>query len=149
MDQPAPVDKTAMGCALRAGGSGLFDSLLSLGVIHVSGGGSPQGSTWLGMCIGLAFFAGGLALIVQTIERVTVAPDGDLSAGTPTWARVAMHGLALMVTVCLAAIGLWAAFGPGPRQFTSNIPFVGQRISEPVGRPVFGAAAVVRWLRLV
>jgi hypothetical protein len=134
MDPPAPIDKTAIACALLAAAIGLFYILFSLGVIHVSGGGSPQGSTWLGVCIGLAFFAGGLAVIIQTIERVTVAPDGDPSARTPTWARVAMHGLALMVTVCLAAIGLWVAFGPGPRQFTSNMPFVGQRISETIGR---------------
>lgn len=149
MAQQTPIDKTALACALLSAAIGLFYMLFSLGVIHVSGGTAPQGSALLGFCIGLAFFAGGLAVIVQTIERIAVAPDGGMSAITPAWARVAMHALAVAVTICLAAIGLWAAFGPGPRQFTSNVPFVGQHIGETVGRALFGSGAVLICLVLV
>jgi hypothetical protein len=149
MAEETPIDKTAIACALLSAAIGLFYMLFSLGYIQVSGGVAPHGSTWAGFCIGLAFFAGGLAVMIQTIERIVVAPSGGLTAGTPRWARVAMHGLALTVTVCLAAIGLWVAFGPGPREFTSNVPFLGQHIGETVGRAVFGTGAVLICLVLV
>jgi len=142
-------DKSTIACGLLAASMGLFYLALSLGAIHVGGRPPTQESTIVGFSVGLAFLAGGLAVVIQTIEGVTAGADGSFSPGTSAWVRWSLHGLALIVTVCLAAIGLWVAFGPGPRQFSTNIPFISARISETLGRAVFGFGAILICLVLL
>ncbi len=143
------MDKSTIVYGLLAAAIGLFYMLFSFGVIRASGHAASQGSILLGFCVGLAFFAGGLAVVIQSIEGAAAAPDGSLSPTIPTWARLAMHVLALAVTVCLAAIGLWVAFGPGPRGFATSVPFLGHRITELAGRAAFGFGAVLICLVLL
>lgn len=44
---------------------GVFYMLVSAGVIPMSGHPADQSPHWLAFCLGLAFFAGGLAVVIQ------------------------------------------------------------------------------------
>lgn len=66
-----------------------------------------------------------------------VSADSAPSA-VPLSVRYAMNALALLITMCLASIALWVGFGPGPRHFTSNVPFVSGHAGELIGRAAFG-----------
>jgi hypothetical protein len=86
------------------------------------------------------------AVVIQTIAGVT----GDSApSAVPVRVRFTMTALALTITVCLASIGLWVAFGSGPRHFTSNLPFLGDRVGELIGRAAFGFGALLICLVLI
>jgi hypothetical protein len=141
--QNARLDKSTVAYGFLAAGLGLFFILLSLGVFGASPKATPR-SAAVGFCAGLAFLAGGLAVVIQTLAGVTAGPDGGMSGGAPPWVRRTLYGLALTVVGCLGLLGLWAAFGPGPREFTTSMPLLGHyRIGEGFGRAVFGFGAVL------
>ena len=93
----------------------------------------------------MAFVFGGLAVIIQTCEKVT--PGGDLPSTASIWVRATLRLLSLAVVVSLGAIGTWVAFGPGEREFSSSIPFLPAWLNEPIGRTVFGSGAILIFLR--
>jgi hypothetical protein len=57
--------------------------------------------------------------------------------------------LCLSIVGSFAAIGLWIAFGPGERHFSSNVPFLTGHTNEMAGRVVFGFGAVLSCLAFV
>jgi hypothetical protein len=141
-----PVSKSTIFYGLVSVGIGLFYMLVSAGVIPMSGDAGERSPHWLAFCAGLAFFAGGLAVVIQTIAGLS----GDsVPSAVPVRVRYTVNALALTITVCLASIGLWVAFGRGPRRFTSNLPFLGERAGELIGRAAFGFGAVLICMVLI
>ena len=57
--------------------------------------------------------------------------------------------LGLGITMSLASIASWVAFGPGPRQFGGSGTFGGGAVSETLGRAVFGLGAGLTWLFVI
>jgi len=141
-----PNSKSTIFYGLVSVAMGLFYMLISAGIIPMSGQPADQSPHWLAFCLGLAFFAGGLAVVIQTMARVSA--DSTPSA-VPLSVRYAMNALALMITMCLAAVALWVGFGPGPRHFTSNVPFVSGRVGELIGRAAFGFGGILISLVLI
>jgi hypothetical protein len=141
-----PSSKSTIFYGLVSVAIGLFYMLISAGVIPMSGKPADQSPHWLAFCLGLAFFGGGLAVVIQTLAGVS----GDsVPAAIPVSVRYAMNALGLMITACLASVALWVGFGPGPRHFTSNVPFIRGRTGELIGRTAFGFGGVLISLVLI
>lgn len=139
----------AIAIGLACGGMGTFCILMALGVFGDSGlsEGTPP---WVGVCAGLVFVLGGLAVIVGYGIAGGAGPDGDLVPGTPFVVRLVQTLLGLGITVLLALIATWVAFGPGARHFTGagsigGVAVGGGSIGELFGRVVFGLGAVLVW----
>jgi hypothetical protein len=141
-----PASKSTIPYGLVSVAMGLFYMLISAGIIPMSGQPADQSPHWLASCVGLAFFAGGLAVVIQTLAGVsgTSAPSA-----VPLSVRYTMNALALLIPMCLAAIALWVGFGPGPRHFTSNVPFVSGHAGELIERAAFGFGGVLISLVLI
>jgi hypothetical protein len=105
---------------------------------------------WVGVCAGLLFVLGGLAVI-------NGSAFGGLPSGSTEDPANAGHGdytgrdwiqLILGIGICgmLAAIAGWVAFGPGDRQFSTSIslPFLTVRGigGQWMGRAAFGLGAI-------
>jgi hypothetical protein len=123
----------AMGAFIVAGACNLFGLDLH-----------PEKDTpsWIGICAGLLFVAGGLAVMLQSLPAAKPMPDGGLSPDAPRWVQGASLVLGLFIAGAFAAIFLWIAFGPGERHFSSNVPFVSGPANETLGRVVFGFGAI-------
>ena len=102
--------------------------------------------SWIGICAGLIFVAGGLAVILQSLPVAKPMPDGGLSPNAPRWVQGISLALGLFIVGGLAAVGLWIAFGPGERHFSSNLPFMSGPANDTLGRVVFGIGAVLTCL---
>ena len=102
--------------------------------------------SWIGICAGLIFVAGGIAVMLQSLPVAKPMPDGSLSPKAPRWVQGACFALGLSIVGGLAAVGLWIAFGPGERHFSSNLPFVSGPANDTLGRVVFGFGAVLTCL---
>jgi hypothetical protein len=126
----------AAGCPPILMTTGLMRSTLSPGV-----------PWWVGLAAGLVFICGGAAVIVGHAVAGGVGPDGDLPPGTPLPVRATQYLLGFLIVGLLLAISSWVAFGPGERHFstTAETPFgvTSTASSEPTGRIVFGAGAIV------
>ena len=67
------------------------------------------------LCVGLAFFLAGVAIIIQLLGHAN--DSGDLPAGAPLWLRGAQYLIGLCIFACFGAIIIWlctaafAAFG--------------------------------------
>src|SRR5262249_52663359 len=130
-----------MGLFVVAGTSGLF------GIDMHPQDGAPR---WVGVCAGAVFIAGGLAVMVQSLAAVKPAADGSLSPNSPRWAQWVSMLLALGIVAGLAAVGLWIAFGPGERHFTTTIGiFTSDQGNEAFGRTIFGFGAIITCLVFV
>jgi len=144
-----PADKSTIACGLLTVAMGAFLALQTSGLVNV--GARPEGDApaWLGVCAGLVFIAGGLAVVLQSLPFAKFA-RGDFSADTPTWVRSIMLALVLTIVGGLAAIGAWVAFGPGERHFHVVGMFIGgDKVDDVLGRFVFGAGTVLTGLIFV
>lgn len=147
-EQARSPDKTTIVCGLLAVALGLFIGLSSLGIIP--GAKTAGGERWIGFVAGAAFVLAGIAVVIQTMTGTTPdSPGADLPAGAPTWVRVTLSLLSLMIVAALAAIGSWVAFGPGAREFSGPIPFLPSWLNESFGRTVFGFGAILTWIILI
>lgn len=120
--------------------AGLYFMLAALDLVPA---GRLNGPVWLGLAVGLAFFLGGAATMLQ-IAAGANERTGELPPDAPRWMRAAQQLFVLAIALCFAAIGSWVAFGPGTRHFTGSLP-----IGEIGGRIVFGIGAVIVWLFVV
>jgi hypothetical protein len=132
----------AMGAFIIAGASGLFGLDL-----HPT----QETPSWIGICAGAIFVAGGLAVMLQSLPAAKPATDGSLSPDAPDWMQRASLALGLFIVGDFAAIFLWIAFGPGERHFSGSGSFGGIRMTETfggghsnemIGRAAFGVGAV-------
>jgi hypothetical protein len=143
MEQPKQLTpRQALFLGLFAAGAGLNALLAAFGAIPLKPTDAPP---WVLACGGATFILLGAALIVSNGIAGRVGPDGDLPAGTSVSFQLTQYVLGAGIVGCLIAVLAWVAFGPGPRHFTTTLPFVGTRPSqgEISGRILFGLAAVL------
>src|SRR5205814_360162 len=101
---------------------------------------------WLVLCVGLAFLLAGVAIAIQTFGHANAA--GELPPAAPRWMRAVQYLSTFTIVACLGAIGTWVAFGPGEREFSGGLPFLGPAVNSMIGRSAFGVGAVLTWLCL-
>jgi len=124
---------------------GLYFMLVGLGVLPVPGGPRNLHSPlWIVLLIGLAVFLGGAAILIQVIGRANA--NGELPSGAPQWIRVVQYLIGVAIFASFAMIGSWIAIGGDPRQFSSNIPFIGAATGASIARVMFGIGAMICWL---
>src|SRR5712691_13505409 len=92
MTEPTPA--TSRGnywCAALAAVTGIYFLTLGSGLLHIPGGkANLHGPQWLLLCVGLAFFLAGVAIVNQTLGHAN-ATTGDLPADAPRWMRTVQH----------------------------------------------------------
>ncbi len=137
------LDKTALLCALVSVLIGAYFLASAMGLLNFNGMRASQSPGLMGICVGVLFVAGGLSVIIQTLGKVRVAPDGSFSGAMSASSMWVLRGLGLVVTVSLAIIQFWVAFGPGSRDFLTPLPFLNAPARELVGRAMFGAGGVL------
>src|SRR6187551_3393633 len=94
--------------------AGAYFFAVGAGLLPIPGGPSNlHGPLLLVLCVGLAFFLAGVAIIIQLLGHAN--DSGDLPAGAPFWLRGAQYLIGLCIFVCFGAISSWIAFGPGER----------------------------------
>jgi len=135
----------AIASGVFMGAIGTLAVLIALGAFG-EGRLSDGTPTWVGVAAGLAFVAGGLAMIVGYGIAGGVGPDGSLPPGTPLAVYIVQSALGVGIASMLALIASWVAFGPGVRHFKGTGLFFGDAVNEAIGRTVFGVGAVLVWL---
>jgi hypothetical protein len=104
---------------------------------------------WIGAAIGLAFFLAGIYSIVNGLAGAGDS-SGALSATAPRALRAVYNSMGAVITVLLAALLTWVAFGPGERSFSASggdSMLVGvSGGSQIMGRVAFGSVAILAWL---
>jgi hypothetical protein len=113
------VRGAAIVIGLLFGAIGTTAMLASLGVF--GDGRMSIETSWVGVVAGLAFVFGGLAVIVGYGVAGGTGLEDDVAMGTGRRVRVVQYLLALGVTVSLAMIATWAAFGSGAPRVASQI----------------------------
>ena len=135
------AEKPPLWLGLLCAAVGLYFVLVGFGLFPIPGGKANLHSPlWIVVCAGLAFLLGGVAVIIQFFGRAN--PQGELPADAPAWMKAAQPLIGIAIATSLAMVGTWIAFGPGERQFSSNVPGVGAM----VGRAAFGLGAIICWL---
>ena len=139
-DQLSPRAATFMGCVFI--GVGLLTIWAGL-----RDGGSNDVPSWVPVCAGLFFMAGGGAVILNFGTEGRTGRDGQLLPNTPFVIRLGNLALTLTVVGLLGAIFAWIGFGPGERHFSTAVstPFSRTPIDndETLGRSVFGGFSVL------
>jgi uncharacterized membrane protein YhaH (DUF805 family) len=147
MAEPTPA--TSRGnywCAALAAATGIYFLTLGSGLLHIPGGkANLHGPQWLMLCVGLAFFLAGIAIVNQTLGHAN-ATTGDLPTDAPRWMRAVQHLIGFAIFCCFGVITSWVAFGPGERHFSGTFMFGDPAINAAIGRIVFGVCAVIIWL---
>ena len=140
----AKTEKPPVWIGLLCAGIGLYFMLIGLGVLPVPGGPrNIHGPIWMGFAAGLAFFLGGVTILVQIAGGAN--QQGELPANAPFWMKAAQHVSVIVIALSFAAMATPIAFGPGDRKFGGSIPLVGST-GEMIGRTAFGIGAVITWL---
>lgn len=92
--------------------AGAFFFAVGAGLLPIPGGPSNlHGPLWLMLCVGLAFFLAGVAIIIQLLGRAN--DNGDLPPGTPLWLRAVQYLIGLCIFVYFGAISSWIALQSG------------------------------------
>ena len=92
---------------------GLYFMLVGLGVVPVPGGPRNLHSPlWIVLLIGLAFFLGGAAVLIQVIGRANAS--GELPSDAPQWMRVVQYLIGVAIFASFALVGSWVAIGGDP-----------------------------------
>jgi hypothetical protein len=124
------------------GGVAILNSLDVIGLSALT----PGTPVWVGVCAGLVFIVGGVAVVLD-YAVAGLGPDGDFLPGTPFAIRLANLLLGMAIVGGMIAISGWIAFGTGPRRFSGSvsIPFVATHwtTGATFGRIVFGAGTVL------
>ena len=109
--------------AALAAAFGVYFFTLGAGLLPIPGGPSNlHGPQWLLLCVGLAFFLAGVAIVIQTLGHANAA-TGNLPADAPRWMGVVQYLIGLTIFVCFGVIASWIAFGPGERHFSGTFVF--------------------------
>jgi hypothetical protein len=145
-----PSDKSTIACGLLTLAMGVFLVLQTSGIVSVGDRSGAEAPAWIGVCAGLIFVAGGIAVVLQSLPFAKFAAGGRFSADTPIWVRSITLALMLTIVGGMAAIGGWVAFGPGPRHFHFVGMFIGSdRLDDAIGRAIFGVGTVLSGLIFV
>jgi hypothetical protein len=124
----SPRGRIALAMVLVAAGVLPLLAALDVGPLHL---GDIHGPPWLGAAAGGVFILGGVAVLA-----------GDRMHDHPL-----SYVLNFAIVACMAAIGNWIAFGPGPRECTSTVTGWFGSSSRTAGevecRVAFGMGAVM------
>jgi hypothetical protein len=143
MDEPKPLSRNGtLAVGLLATGLGVVIVLGGAGVLPPPKRQPTPG--WIVVLAGGLFLVAGLVMLIQ--GAAGGAPRGDLPSTSPRWVRAVQAALGVAMFASFALIASWVAFGPGPRSFSTNIPFLSGAAAEIAGRCAFGLGAVVIWL---
>jgi hypothetical protein len=124
--------------------AGGYFTLVGAGLLPIPGGpANLHAPQWILLCVGLAFFFTGMALLIQRFGRADA--HGELPADAPSWLRIMQYMIGVGVFACFALIGSWIAFWPGEREFSGTIPFLSVQTNETIGRAAFGIGAIISW----
>ena len=145
-DSDAPAREwTTIAIGVLTATIGVYYLLVGLGLAPAPPvrGGDANAPAWLGLLIGLIFFAGGVAVMLRGL---TGADDksGELPASAPTWTAAIYWLMGLLVAIGLAATATWVALGGGSRHFTM-VGVISGSLGESIGRAAFGVGAIISW----
>ena len=125
---------------------GLFVCALGAGLIKLDPS-ALHAPLWVLFAVGLTFAMAGIMVVLDAIAPERRAPDSQPQS---LWLGAARYILLLVIVGSFALVGTWVAFGPGERNFTSDIALPGLEISgtanDRIGRLVFGAGAILTWI---
>jgi hypothetical protein len=101
-------------------------------------------TSWIVVCAGIVFAGIGGVFALTGFSGTGIG--SRIQQQVPILFRVLNFLVAVAALVALATIASFAAFGPGPREFSFTVPFFGQLPgAEWIGRIFFGAAALLLW----
>jgi len=128
---------------------GTLPVLVATGVLPAGHPSPNQAPDWIGYLIGLMFFLAGLSVLIQSLAGGTQSFDGK-STAAPFALPTIYNVIGCAITVLLAALFSWVAFGPGKRAFSISAGPIGlspgaSGSGDMIGRVAFGAAALVFW----
>ena len=104
----------------------------------------PGVTSWIVVCAGIVFAGIGGVFALTGFSGTEIG--GRVQKRVPLLFRVLNFLVAVAALCALATIASFAAFGPGPREFSFTVPFFGQMPgTEWIGRIFFGAAALLLW----
>jgi hypothetical protein len=104
----------------------------------------PGVTSWIVVCAGTVFAGIGGVFALSGFSGTAIG--SRMQQRVPILFRVLNFLVAVAGLVALATIASFAAFGPGPREFSFTVPFFGQLPgTEWIGRIFFGAAALLLW----
>ena len=104
----------------------------------------PGVTSWIVVCAGVVFAGIGGVFALAGFSGTEIG--SRIQQRVPILFRVLNFLVAVAAVVALATIASFAAFGPGPREFSFTVPFFGQMPgTEWIGRIFFGAAALLLW----
>jgi hypothetical protein len=135
-------DWTLIGLGVLTAAIGLYYCLAGFGLVMPSE--KANGPGWIGLLVGLVFFAGGMAVIIRGAIGAN-DQSSELPASAPKWVATVYWLLGLLVAAGVAATGTWVAFGSGVRHF-SMTGFISGPVGETIGRTAFGIGAIISWL---
>lgn len=128
---------------------GTLPLLAVLGILPTRPAHAGDAPAWIGAAIGLALFLGGIVSIVNGLAGAGNS-SGELSAVAPRAERAIYKAMGVAITLLLAALLTWVAFGPGERSFSvSGGGAMSVGISHGsliMGRAAFGFVAILAWL---
>jgi hypothetical protein len=124
-----------------------------LALLNIIPSRAPQAGdapAWIGIAIGLAFFLAGIVSIVNGLAGAGDS-SGELSATAPRPLRVIYKAMGAVITILLAVLLTWVAFGPGERHFSVSVGGAGMLMGvsgghDIMGRVAFGVVAILAWL---
>jgi hypothetical protein len=123
-----------------------------LALLNIIPSRAPQAGdapAWIGIAIGLAFFLAGIVSIVNGLAGAGDS-SGELSATAPRPLQAIYKAMGAVITILLALLLTWVAFGPGERSFSASgggAMSVGvSGGSQIMGRVAFGFGAILAWL---
>jgi hypothetical protein len=131
---------------------GAIPLLALLGILPTRPPAPGDAPNWIGGAIGLAFFLGGVAVIVRSFVGADDS-SGDLPATAPRALRGVYDLIGTAIPVLLSVLFSWVAFGPGERHFGvsggSGSTAMAMGVSGGhaiIGRIAFGFGAVLGWI---
>lgn len=123
---------------------GFYFMLTGLGVLPVPGGPrNLHAPLWVVFVAGLAFFLGGLALLLQAFGRANA--NGEFPSDAPFWIRLAQYLIGVTLFASFALIPTWIAFGGEARSFSGGVSFLDRATNITFARLVFGFGAAICW----
>jgi multisubunit Na+/H+ antiporter MnhB subunit len=123
---------------------GLFIVLMVLGVVGEPPKRPPKTPIWVAVLAGGLFLVAGLAVLLNALTGRD--PEAELPPSAPFWLRLLQVLIGVVMFASFALIGSWIAFGPGPRNFGTNIPFLASGVANEIaGRCAFGIGAILIW----
>jgi hypothetical protein len=144
MDERAGPPLLFVGIGLLGIAIGTAIILTQTSVLPVEQKLGPGVTSWIVVCAGIVFAGIGGVFALAGFSGTEVGRR--MQKRVPLLFRALHFFVALVGLGALATIVSFAAFGPGPREFSFTLPFFGEVPgAEWIGRVLFGAMALLLW----